>query len=54
LEQALEADDGTLLVVSHDRYLLERVAGRLLLVESGQVRNAPGGVSLRAADEPVA
>ena len=39
LEEALESFDGTLLLVSHDRRLLERVeTNRHLVVESGQVR----------------
>jgi ATPase subunit of ABC transporter with duplicated ATPase domains len=39
LEEALDTFDGTLLLVSHDRRLLERVvANRHLLVEAGQVR----------------
>jgi ATPase subunit of ABC transporter with duplicated ATPase domains len=39
LEDALETFDGTLLLVSHDRRLLERVrTDRRLLVEDGQVR----------------
>ena len=36
---------GTLLVVSHDRYLLERVADRqVALLGDGRVRDLPGGV----------
>jgi ATPase subunit of ABC transporter with duplicated ATPase domains len=39
LEEALDTFDGTLLLVSHDRRLLERVeTGRHLVVEDGQVR----------------
>ena len=39
LEEALESFDGTLLLVSHDRRLLERVeTGRHLVVENGLVR----------------
>jgi ATPase subunit of ABC transporter with duplicated ATPase domains len=39
LEAALATYDGTLLLVSHDRRLLERVAtNRRLLVDAGQVR----------------
>ena len=39
LEEALESFDGTLLLVSHDRRLLERVeTNRHLVVESGKVR----------------
>ena len=39
LEDALEPFDGTLLLVTHDRRLLERVeTNRHLVVESGRVR----------------
>lgn len=37
LEQALAEFDGTILFVSHDRYLLERIADRLLIMENGTV-----------------
>ncbi|MCB7372866.1 hypothetical protein LI003_23515, partial [Bacteroides caccae] len=36
---------GTLIVVSHDRYLLERVADRqVALLGDGTIRDLPGGV----------
>ena len=39
LEEALDTYDGTLLLVSHDRRLLERVrTDRRLMVADGQVR----------------
>jgi len=38
LEEALEAYEGTLLVVSHDRYLLDRTVEKLLVFEEGNVR----------------
>lgn len=37
LERALEGYDGTLLVVSHDRYLLERLTNRTLGIGDGRV-----------------
>jgi ATP-binding cassette subfamily F protein 3 len=43
LEQALEAFPGTVLIVTHDRALLDAVAGRLLAVEQRDVRSYPGG-----------
>ncbi|HEY6963334.1 MAG TPA: ABC-F family ATP-binding cassette domain-containing protein [Gaiellaceae bacterium] len=43
LEAALEAFPGTVLVVSHDRALLDAVAGRLLAVEGKQIVSYPGG-----------
>jgi ATP-binding cassette subfamily F protein 3 len=42
LERALAAYEGTLLVVSHDRYFLDRVVTKLLLMEGGQVELFPG------------
>ena len=45
LEDVLDGWAGTLLVVSHDRYLLERVCDRqLALLGDGLVRELPGGV----------
>ncbi len=45
LEDVLDGWAGTLLVVSHDRYLLERVTDRqVALFGDGQVRDLPGGV----------
>ena len=45
LEDVLDGWAGTLLVVSHDRYLLERVADRqVALLGDGTVRELPGGV----------
>ena len=43
LEAALEAFPGTVLLVSHDRALLDAVATRILAVEDGTVRNHDGG-----------
>ncbi len=43
LEAALEAFPGTVLLVSHDRALLDAVAGRLLAIEDRDVRSYPGG-----------
>lgn len=45
LEDVLDGWAGTLLVVSHDRYLLERIADRqVALLGDGAVRDLPGGV----------
>ena len=45
LEDLLDGWAGTLLVVSHDRYLLERVADRqVALLGDGRLRDLPGGV----------
>ncbi len=45
LEDVLDGWAGTLLVVSHDRYLLERMCDRqVALLGDGRVRDLPGGV----------
>jgi ATP-binding cassette, subfamily F, member 3 len=43
LEAALEAFPGTVLLVSHDRALLDAVAGRTLAIEDGTIRSYEGG-----------
>ena len=43
LEAALEAFPGTVLLVSHDRALLDAVASRLLAVEERGIASYPGG-----------
>ncbi len=43
LEQALEAFPGTVLLVSHDRAVLDAVARRTLAIEDGTVRSYDGG-----------
>ena len=43
LEAALEAFPGTMLLVSHDRALLDAVAERTLAIEDGTVRSYDGG-----------
>ena len=45
LEQALAEFDGTILFVSHDRYLLDRIADNLLVFEEGEVTRYPGKFS---------
>ena len=45
IEDILDTFPGTLVVVSHDRYLLERVTDhQLALLGDGRVRDLPGGV----------
>ena len=56
LEDLLDSWPGTLVVVSHDRYLLERICDRqVALLGDGHLRDLPGGVEeylrLRAASE---
>ncbi|MBI2332979.1 MAG: ABC-F family ATP-binding cassette domain-containing protein, partial [Chloroflexi bacterium] len=45
LEQALEDFEGTVLVISHDRYFLDRTVQRLLVIENGQLAGYVGGYS---------
>ena len=44
MEDLLDTWPGTLLVVSHDRYLLERVTDQQFALIVGKVRHLPGGV----------
>lgn len=44
VEDVLDAWPGTLIVVSHDRYLLERITDHQVAVMDGGVRDLPGGV----------
>jgi ATP-binding cassette subfamily F protein 3 len=43
LEAALEAFPGTVLLVSHDRALLDAIAERTLAIEDGRLESYPGG-----------
>jgi ATP-binding cassette subfamily F protein 3 len=59
LEQALEEFTGTVVVVSHDRYFLDRVVDRIFEVCDGELRVYEGGYSYYAeqrarASQPVA
>ena len=49
LEEALEEYPGTIVAVSHDRYLLDRIADRILLLGPGGPRFFPGNYSDYAA-----
>jgi ATPase subunit of ABC transporter with duplicated ATPase domains len=56
IEDTLDEWPGTLIVVSHDRYLLERLCDRqVALLGDGQIRDLPGGVdqylALRAGQD---
>jgi ATPase subunit of ABC transporter with duplicated ATPase domains len=44
MEDLLDSWPGTLLVVSHDRYLIERVTDQQYAVLDGRLRHLPGGV----------
>jgi ATP-binding cassette subfamily F protein 3 len=43
VEDALERYDGTVIAVSHDRYFLDRIADRIVLVSGGGVASYEGG-----------
>lgn len=49
LEDALRDFEGTVLVISHDRYFLDRVAGRIVAIEDGALQEYLGGYSDYAA-----
>ncbi len=44
MEDLLDSWPGTLIVVSHDRYLLERVTDQQYAIIDGRLRHLPGGV----------
>ena len=44
MEDLLDTWPGTLIVVSHDRYLLERVTDQRFALIGGKIRHLPGGV----------
>lgn len=45
LEEALEVFDGTLLVISHDRYFLDRVTQKTIAIETATLKAYPGNYS---------
>ncbi len=49
LEEALAGYDGTILAVSHDRYFINRMANRVLLLEGGTVSEAGNNYDAYAA-----
>lgn len=44
MEDLLDSWPGTLIVISHDRYLLERVTDQQYAILDGRLRHVPGGV----------
>ena len=44
IEDMLDSWPGTLIVVSHDRYLLERVTDQQYAILDGHLRHLPGGI----------
>jgi ABC-type multidrug transport system ATPase subunit len=53
VESLLDTWPGTLLLITHDRYLMERVTDSQFALVDGKVRHVPGGVDeyLRLLDE---
>ena len=45
LEAALEEFNGTVLVISHDRYFLDRIVDRVAALEGGRIAEMDGGYS---------
>ncbi len=45
LEESLEEFQGTVLVISHDRYFLDQVVDRILVVEDGVLKESAGNYS---------
>ena len=45
LEETLETFEGTILVISHDRYFLDRVVDRIVELEDGALADYPGNYS---------
>lgn len=43
LENAILDFDGTALIVSHDRYFLDQIVDRLLVIDDGKITEFPGG-----------
>jgi ATPase subunit of ABC transporter with duplicated ATPase domains len=56
LEDLLDSWPGTLLLITHDRYLMERVTDDQFALVDGRVRHVPGGVDeyLRLLDKRIA
>jgi ATP-binding cassette subfamily F protein 3 len=54
LEAALEAFPGTVLIVSHDRALLDAVPNRIVAIEDRSLRSYDGGWADKAAAAPAA
>jgi ATPase subunit of ABC transporter with duplicated ATPase domains len=50
LEGALDAFKGTVVVVSHDRYFLDRIVDRIFEIEDGELRMYEGGYSYYAEE----
>jgi ATP-binding cassette subfamily F protein 3 len=51
LENALDEFEGTVLVISHDRYFLDRVVDRIVELEEGSLTEYPGGYTYYAREQ---
>jgi ATPase subunit of ABC transporter with duplicated ATPase domains len=51
LENALDEFAGTVLVISHDRYFLDRTVQRIFALENGSITETIGGYSDYAASK---
>jgi ATP-binding cassette subfamily F protein 3 len=51
LENALDEFEGTVLVISHDRYFLDRVVDRIVELEDGALSEYPGDYSYYAGEK---
>lgn len=51
LENALDEFEGTILVISHDRYFLDRVVDRIVELEDGLLTEYPGDYTYYAAEK---
>src|SRR5438046_9765864 len=45
MEEAINAFDGTVLTISHDRYFLDRICTRIYEIADGDLTEYPGGYS---------
>ena len=52
LEDLLDSWPGTLVVVSHDRYFVERVCDDVYAIDDGGVRHVPGGIEQYLRERP--
>jgi len=43
LEEAIKNYEGTVVVVSHDRYFISQIANRIVEIRDGELRSYPGG-----------
>ncbi len=50
LEEALLEFDGTIIAVSHDRYFLDRIAGRLMVIRREETRTYAGNYSFYVSE----